>query len=101
LRAADKYYKSKKALKEASMQYILTAQTLHQVKVQLEKLGLTPVVHNLYITLQHGERYFIFEIGGNRVWVKEHIIDKSNWTQRVTKPRLWNGEALESLRFAA
>ncbi len=80
------------------MQYILTAQTLHQVQVKLEKLGLTPVVHDSYITLQHGERCFIFELGGNRVWVKEHIIDKSNGTQ--TKPRLWNGEALESLRFA-
>jgi hypothetical protein len=48
-RVADKYFKSKKALKEASMQY---------------------------------------------------IIDKSNWTQSATKPRLWNGETLESLRFA-
>lgn len=80
------------------MQYILTAQTLHQVQVKLEKLGLTPVVYDSYITLQHGERCFIFELGGNRVWVREHIIDKSNGTQ--TRPRLWNGEALESLRFA-
>jgi len=82
------------------MQYILTAQTLTQVRIYLEKMGLEPVEHSFYITVKNEDRRFIFEIGGNRVWVKEYIIDKSNWTDRTTKPRLWNGENLESLRFA-
>lgn len=98
LNVTDKYYKSKKALKEAPMQYIMTVQNIGQVSEKLKELGLRPTENNSLLTVESNGRIFNLSVNGNRAQISERIFDGQG-NSRHSRIKTWNGENPEVMWF--